>query len=91
MIKCLKGHKSLGLLVNAKIKSGSVSERLSDQWVNQETWQWPGAMALHTGQPGAESISFLWRRLSVLLQIGNCAILGNKLPTFLSPDIDGTM
>ena len=49
------------------------------------------ALALHFGQLEGETISFLWRRLGILLQKGNCAILGNRTPAFPSPDIDGVL
>ena len=48
-------------------------------------------LALHSGQDEAETITFLWRRLSILLQKGNCAILGNRTPSFPAPDIGGVL
>ena len=38
------------------------------------------ALARHTGQDEGEAISHLWGRLGVLLQRGNAAILGNRVP-----------
>ena len=49
------------------------------------------SLALHSGQEEAVTISFLWRRLSILLQKGNCAILGNRTPEFPPPDIGGVL
>ena len=46
---------------------------------------------LHSGQEEGETISFLWRCLSILLQKGNCAILGNRIPEFPPPDIGGVL
>ena len=40
------------------------------------------ALALHSGQPEGETISFHWRRLGILLQKGNCAILRNRTQHF---------
>ena len=48
-------------------------------------------LALHSGQDDAETITFLWRRLSILLQKGNCAILGNRTPSFPATDIGGVL
>ena len=49
------------------------------------------SLALHSGQEEEETISFLWRRLSILLQKGNCAILGNRIPEFPPPVIGGVL
>ena len=49
------------------------------------------SLALHSGQDEGETITFLWRRLSILLQKGNCAILGNRTPEFPPPDIGGVL
>ena len=38
------------------------------------------ALARHTGQEEGEAVSHLWSRLSILLQRGNAAILGNRNP-----------
>ena len=47
------------------------------------------ALARHTGQLEGEAISHLWGRLGILLQRGNAAILGNRVPSLPDPNIDG--
>ena len=47
------------------------------------------ALARHMGQTEGEAISHLWRRLGILLQCGNVALLGNRVPAFPGPAIDG--
>ena len=47
------------------------------------------ALARHTGQEEGEAISHLWGRLGVLLQRGNAAILGNRVPALPAAHIDG--
>ena len=49
------------------------------------------ALARHTGQEEGEAISHLWGRLGVLLQRGNAAILGNRVPAFPEAVIDGIL
>ena len=49
------------------------------------------ALARHTGQDESEAVHHLWGRLGVLLQRGNAAILGNRIPSFPPPHIDGVM
>ena len=49
------------------------------------------ALARHTGQDEAEAVSHLWGRLGILLQRGNAAILGNRVPALPDPQIDGIM
>ena len=46
-------------------------------------------LARHTGQSEGEAISHLWGRLGILLQRGNAAILGNRVPSYPEPAIDG--
>ena len=43
----------------------------------------------HTGQEESEAVHHLWGRLAILLQRGNAAILGNRIPNFPPPQIDG--
>ena len=43
------------------------------------------ALARHTGQPEGEAISHLFRRLGILLQCWNVALLGNQMPAFPGP------
>ena len=38
------------------------------------------ALARHTGQVEGEAISHIWARLEILLQQGNAALLGNRVP-----------
>ena len=47
------------------------------------------ALARHTGQDEGEAVHHLWGRLGVLLQRGNAAILGNRIPSFPPPHVDG--
>ena len=47
------------------------------------------ALARHTGQDETEATSHLWSRMSILLQRGNAAILGNRIPNQPGPHIDG--
>ena len=47
------------------------------------------ALARHTGQLEGEAISHLWGRLGILLQRGNAALLGNRVPAYPEPEIDG--
>ena len=49
------------------------------------------ALARHTGQEEAEAISHLWGRLGILLQRGNAAILGNRVPALPGAQIDGIL
>ena len=46
-------------------------------------------VARHTGQEEGEAVLHLWGRLGVLLQGGNAAILGNRVPAFPPRHIDG--
>ena len=45
--------------------------------------------ARHTGQLEGEAIAHLWGRLGILLQRGNAAILGNRVPNFPQAEVDG--
>ena len=47
------------------------------------------ALARHTGQDEGEATSHLWSRMSILLQRGNAAILGNRIPNQPGAHIDG--
>ena len=47
------------------------------------------ALARHTGQEESEAVHHLWGRLGILLQRGNAAILGNRIPNFPPPQVDG--
>ena len=46
-------------------------------------------LARHTGEEEGEAVRHLWGRLGILLQKGNAAILGNRVPSFPPPQIDG--
>ena len=48
-------------------------------------------LARHTGQEEGEAVSHLWSRLSILLQRGNAAILGNRNPAVPGAHIDGVI
>ena len=45
----------------------------------------------HTGQEEGEAISHLWSRIGILLQRGNAAILGNRVPALPRAHIDDTI
>ena len=47
------------------------------------------ALARQSGQEESEVLRHLWGRLGLLLQRGNAAILGNRLPTHPPPAVDG--
>ena len=49
------------------------------------------ALSRHTGQEEGEATSHLWSRLGILLQRGNAAILGNRVPSLPGPQIDGIL
>ena len=49
------------------------------------------ALARQTGQEEGEVVGHLWGRLGILLQRGNAAILGNRVPTRPAPHIDGVV
>ena len=49
------------------------------------------ALARNTGQPEGEAAAHLWGRLGVLLQRGNAAILGNRVPAPADAIIDGIL
>ena len=56
---------------------------------NREVRKLGSALSRHTGQEEGEAISHLWGRLGVLLQRGNAALLGNRVPTPPEPWVDG--
>ena len=47
------------------------------------------ALARNTGQPEGEAAAHLWGRLGVLLQRGNAALLGNRVPAPPDAHLDG--
>ena len=49
------------------------------------------ALARQTGQEEGEAVGHLWGRLGILLQRGNAAILGNRVPARPAPHIDGVV
>ena len=49
------------------------------------------ALSRHTGQEEGEAISHLWSRMGILLQRGNTAILGNRVPALPRTHIDEIM
>ena len=50
------------------------------QCAEREVKKLGSALARHTGQLEGEAIAHLWGRLGILLQRGNAAILGNRVP-----------
>ena len=61
------------------------------QTAEREVKKLGSALARHTGQLEGEAISHLWGRLGILLQRGNAAILGNRVPALPDPNIDGIL
>ena len=57
----------------------------------QEVRKLGTALARHTEQEEEEAVRHLWGRLGILLQRGNAAILGNRVPTYPDTHIDGTL
>ena len=57
----------------------------------QEVRKLGTALARHTRQEEEEAVRHLWGRLGILLQRGNAAILGNRVPTYPDTHIDGTL
>ena len=47
------------------------------------------ALARHTGQVEGEATRHVWQRLGILLQRGNAAILGNRVPSHSTSAVDG--
>ena len=47
------------------------------------------ALARQSGQNEDEAVRHMWGKLAILLQRGNAAILGNRVPDFPAPAIDG--
>ena len=47
------------------------------------------ALSRHSGQEEEEALCHLWGRLGILLQRGNAAILGNRVPTHPVADVNG--
>ena len=60
-------------------------------WHKREVRKLGAALARHTGQEESEAIGHLWGRLGVLVQRGNAAILGNRVPALPDPLIDGNL
>ena len=59
------------------------------QCAEREVKKLGSALARHTGQLEGEAIAHLWGRLGILLQRGNAAILGNRVPNFPDGQVDG--
>ena len=59
------------------------------QVAEREVKKIASALARNTGQPDGEAAAHLWGRLGVLLQRGNAALLGNRVPAPPHPSIDG--
>ena len=57
--------------------------------VQREGKKFGSALARYTGQD--EAVSHLWGRLGILLQRGNAAILGNRVPMLPHPNVDGVV
>ena len=48
------------------------------------------ALARNVGQEEEEAGRHLWGRLGILLQRGNAAILGNRVPTYPAATVNGS-
>ena len=59
------------------------------QCAEREVKKLGSALARHTGQLEGEAVTHLWGRLGILLQRGNAAILGNRVPNFPRAEVDG--
>ena len=59
------------------------------QCAEREVKKLGSALARHTSQLEGEAIAHLWGRLGILLQRGNAAILGNRVPNFPDAQVDG--
>ena len=55
----------------------------------QEVKKLGAALARHTGQDEETAGRHSWGRLAMLLQRGNAAILGNRVPSFPHPNVNG--
>ena len=59
------------------------------QTAEREVKKLAAALARNTGKPDGEAAAHLWGRLGVLLQRGNAALLGNRVPAPPDAAIDG--
>ena len=62
-----------------------------DEVAEREVRKLGATLARHTGQEESEAIGHLWGRLGVLVQRGNAAILGNRVPSMPDPLINGAL
>ena len=61
------------------------------QCAEKEVKKLGSALARHTGQLEGEAIANLRGRLCILLQRGNAAIVGNRVPDFPNTEVDGNV
>ena len=59
------------------------------QVAEREVGKLAAALARHTGQEEGEALRHLWGRLGILLQRGNAAILGNRVPSYPTATMNG--
>ena len=67
----------------------AVSAGLAPTKEEQEVKKLAAALARHTGQDEDTAGRHSWGRLAMLLQRGNAAILGNRVPSFPHPNVNG--
>ena len=65
-------------------------ENFDSEESEYSNYLWLGAaLARQSGQDEDEAVRHLWGKLAILLQRGNAAILGNRVPDFPAPAING--
>ena len=48
-------------------------------------------LASHTGKEAEEQIKYLFQRMGILLMRGNSALILNRTPTHVEPEVDGDL
>ena len=84
--KTMLSHTHLDIIRCGASKPAHLKQSLGMERVER----WLGsALARHTGQMEGKAIGHIWARLGILLQRGNAALLGNRVPELPLPAIDG--
>ena len=89
----LRGEKQMGQRRQGSAFLPLVAETCGG-WhsdAKREVKKLAAALARQTGQDESEATSHLWGRLGILLQRGNVAILGNRVPALPGAHIDGIL
>ena len=84
-------HMNRLLLSTVLLVKYTLSLSLSLSSAGREVRKLGAALARQTGQDEGEAASHLWRRLGILLQRGNAAILGNRVPALPRAYVDGVL